>query len=212
LAVPEAPNFQTEPPSRVCQSDLPLLKSPKTPPLSARCVVSLDFVSFGCGILKKSVRKTFISFRSLFNNQITISLQAITHATYTTVIIIIMLAQVTKQFRMWMPNMPMILVSARNATARQPARATFRVLPRMTKHEIKEYLTKIYNLPVQKVNTSNYLGKRKLVRGSTQVIRYKYRDFKKAIVSFDRSFTNVGIGLRIPEIDDDGELPAESKT
>jgi large subunit ribosomal protein L23 len=98
-----------------------------------------------------------------------------------------MLAQkVTKQFRMWM-------------------RATFRVLPRMTKHEVKEYLTKIYNLPVVKVNTANYLGKRKLVRGSTQVIRYKYSNFKKAIVSFDRTFTNVGQGLRIPEIDNDDD-------
>jgi large subunit ribosomal protein L23 len=114
-----------------------------------------------------------------------------------------MLAQVTKQFRMWMPNMPMVLVSARNATARQPARATFRVVPRMTKHEVKEYLTKIYNLPVLNVNTSNYLGKRKLVRGTTKVIRYKYADFKKAIVSFDRTFTDVGQGLRIPEIDDE---------
>lgn len=28
----------------------------------------------------------------------------------------------------------------------------------MTKHEIKEYLTKIYDLPVKKVNTMNYLG------------------------------------------------------
>ena len=123
-----------------------------------------------------------------------------------------MLAQATKQFRMWMPNMPMILVSARNATARQPARATFRVLPRMTKHEIKEYLTKIYDLPVNKVNTSNYLGKRKLVRGTTQVILYKYKDFKKAIVSFDRSFMDVGIGLRIPEIDDEEDLSKESET
>ena len=116
-----------------------------------------------------------------------------------------MLAGVAKQFRMWMPNMPMVLVSARNATARQPARATFRVLPRMTKHEIKEYLTKIYGLPVRKVNTANYLGKRKLVRGSRQVIRFKYKDFKKAVVSFDRSFTDVGLGMRIPEIDDDEE-------
>lgn len=108
-----------------------------------------------------------------------------------------------KQFRMWMPTMPLTLVSARNATARQPARATFRVLPRMTKHEIKEYLTQIYGLPVIKVNTANYLGKRKLVRGSRQVLRYKYKDFKKAVVSFDRKqYTDVGLGMRIPEIDE----------
>ena len=50
-----------------------------------------------------------------------------------------MLANLSRGFRMWMPNMPIMLTSARNATALQPARATFRVLPRMTKHEIKFY-------------------------------------------------------------------------
>ena len=114
-----------------------------------------------------------------------------------------MLAKVTNGFRMWMPNMPITLISTRNATARHPARATFRVLPRMTKHEIREYLTKIYGLPVTKVNTMNYLGKRKNVMGRKKVIRFKYKDFKKAIVSFDRSLTDLGIGLRIPELDDD---------
>ena len=112
-------------------------------------------------------------------------------------------ATIASQFRMWMPNMPMLMVSAKNATGSQPARAIFRVLPRMTKHEIKEYLTKIYGLPVRKVNTANYIGKRKLVRGSRHVIRYKYKSFKKAVVSFDRSFLDVGKGMRIPEIDDD---------
>jgi large subunit ribosomal protein L23 len=114
-----------------------------------------------------------------------------------------MLSSVVKQFRMWMPNMPITLVAARDATARNPARATFRISPKMTKHELKEYLVKIYNLPVLKINTSNYLGKRKLVRGTTQVLRFKYKDFKKAVVSFDRTtYTKVGKGLRIPEIDD----------
>jgi large subunit ribosomal protein L23 len=122
-----------------------------------------------------------------------------------------MLANAMKQFRMWMPTMPMTLVSARNATARQPARATFRVLPRMTKHEIKEYLTQIYGLPVIKVNTANYLGKRKMVRGSRAVVRYKYKDFKKAVVSFDRTkYTDVGLGSRIPEIDDGNKEDDES--
>ncbi|KAJ8544460.1 hypothetical protein ON010_g11805 [Phytophthora cinnamomi] len=34
----------------------------------------------------------------------------------------------------------------------------FRVEPHYTKHEIKEYLTKVYDLPVAKVNTMNYEG------------------------------------------------------
>ena len=120
-----------------------------------------------------------------------------------------MLAKIANGFRMWMPNMPMLMTSARNATARHPARATFRVLPKMTKWEIKEYLTKIYGLPVAKVNTMNYVGKRKMVRGSRKLIYYKYKDFKKAVVTFDKSFTDVGMGMRIPEIDDEQyeELP-----
>ena len=118
-----------------------------------------------------------------------------------------MLAKITNGFRMWMPNMPILMTSARNATATQPARATFRVLPRMTKHEVKEYLTKIYGLPVKRVNTANFLGKRKRVMGTKKIIYYKYKDFKKAYVTFDRSFTDVGMAMRIPEIDDE-QLPS----
>lgn len=43
-------------------------------------------------------------------------------------------------------------------TAATPVQAVFRVPPRMTKTEVKEYLTKIYELPVAKVHTMNYLG------------------------------------------------------
>jgi large subunit ribosomal protein L23 len=118
-----------------------------------------------------------------------------------------MLAQIANGFRMWMPSMPILMTSARNATARQPARATFRVMPKMTKHEIKEYLTKIYQLPVKKVNTMNYLGKRKIVRGTKKSLYFKYKDFKKAVVTFDRSITDVGKGMRIPEIDDE-QIPS----
>ena len=56
----------------------------------------------------------------------------------------------------------------------------FLVSPKMTKLEIKEYLCKLYNLPVTKVHTANYLGKRKTdqMRGT----RFKMPDFKKAFV------------------------------
>ena len=116
-----------------------------------------------------------------------------------------LLARAAKQFRMWMPNMPMTLVDAKNATANRPAMATFRVLPRMTKHEVKEYLTKIYDLPVKRVNTVNYLGKRKQVRVGSKPLYYKYKDYKKAIVTFDESLMDVGLGMRIPELDDEEE-------
>jgi large subunit ribosomal protein L23 len=110
---------------------------------------------------------------------------------------------VSKQFKMWMPTMPMMMVSVRNATATRPAWAIFRVLPRMTKHEIKEYLTQIYKLPVTKVNTMNYDGKRKRIFGRNRIAYYKYADFKKAVVTFDKSIQDVGKGMRIPEMDDE---------
>jgi|Transcript_29505 large subunit ribosomal protein L23 len=90
-------------------------------------------------------------------------------------------------FKMWMPNMPITFMSAKSATVTHPATAIFRVVPRMTKHEIKEYLTKIYNLPVKKVNTINYAGKRKRAMGKRRTVYYKYKAFKKAIVTFDRT-------------------------
>ena len=147
-----------------------------------------------------------------------------------------MASKAGKQFRMWMPHFPLTLVSARNATATHPAFAIFRTDPKMTKHEIKEYLTKIYDLPVKKVNTMNYLGecgrpewlvyiaqwrpldgltplyhlshslslpgKRKRILTNTAIHYYKYKDFKKAVVYFKPELTNVGKGLRVPELEE----------
>lgn len=104
------------------------------------------------------------------------------------------------QYRRWLPDMPMALIGAKNATEVTPATATFRVLPKMTKHEIKEYLTKIYELPVKKVSTMNYMGKYKRAMGRRKIVYYKYRDFKKAIVTFDSSLQNIGRGVEPEKI------------
>lgn len=108
-------------------------------------------------------------------------------------------------FRMWMPTMPMTLVSAHSATHSRPSTASFRVLPRMTKHEIKEYLTKIYGLKVKKVTTLNYEGKRKRAIGKQKVVYYKYRDYKKAFVTFDSSFSDVGRGTALDGISSESD-------
>ena len=76
----------------------------------------------------------------------------------------------------------------------------------MTKHEIKEYLTKIYDLPVKKVNTMNYEGKRKRVMSQSGMAYYKYKDFKKAVVTFDETMQDVGMGMRIPELEEEEEV------
>ena len=56
----------------------------------------------------------------------------------------------------------------------------FQVTPKMTKFEIKEYLVKLYNLPVSHVHTAIYEGRKKIDR--ERGMRYQEPDFKKAYV------------------------------
>ena len=122
-----------------------------------------------------------------------------------------MTSRIANGFRMWMPTMPLTLVSARSATPTTPAYATFRTPRSMTKHEIKEYLTKIYDLPVRKVNTMNYDGKRKRFLTNRQTFYFKYKDYKKAVVYFEKSLEDVGVGTRISEVDEapTGNVPKQ---
>ena len=99
---------------------------------------------------------------------------------------------------MWMPTMPMVLLHAEHASESSPATAVFRVLPKMTKHEVKEYLTKIYDLPVVQVRTQNYLGKRMRIIGKRQIVYAKRPDYKKAFVTFDNTLADTGIGSLVP--------------
>ena len=81
--------------------------------------------------------------------------------------------------------------------------AVFYVPPKMTKFEVKEYLTKIYNVSVKRVRTANFLGltiftarvficfilcsgKWQRFYGKRRVISYKRRDFKKAYVLLEK--------------------------
>ena len=56
----------------------------------------------------------------------------------------------------------------------------FHVSPKMTKFEIKEYLVKLYQLPVRHVHTAIYEGKQRLNR--THMARFREPDYKKAYV------------------------------
>ena len=70
-------------------------------------------------------------------------------------------------------------------TKKTPVQAAFNVSPRMTKNEVKEYLTKIYSVPVLKENTVNVLGKYKRLYAKRTVISYKRRNVKLAYVDMD---------------------------
>lgn len=76
--------------------------------------------------------------------------------------------------KVWFPSMFMRLISGISLfifngicayvfaflvnVKRKPSEAVFHVAPKMTKTEVKEYLTKIYNLDVFNVTTANYAG------------------------------------------------------
>ena len=69
--------------------------------------------------------------------------------------------------------------------AKTPARALLHIPPAMTKTEVREYLTKIYNIPVLNVTTTNMLGKWKRFYGKRRIMAFKRRDIKKATVEFE---------------------------
>lgn len=91
----------------------------------------------------------------------------------------------TMGVRVFFPNLYMRLVSLN--TTRSPPLASFYVPPKMTKHEIKEYLTKIYKVDVTNVNTALFLGKYKRFFSKYRRIGYKRRNFKKAMVEYNPS-------------------------
>mmetsp|Transcript_11259 Transcript_11259/g.39219 ORF Transcript_11259/g.39219 Transcript_11259/m.39219 type:complete len:109 (-) Transcript_11259:59-385(-) len=80
----------------------------------------------------------------------------------------------------WFPKFTMTLM--RRASAAQPANnLVFRVDPKMTKPEIRQYLERVYGLPVTRVATVNYDGK---VKRSGRHF-YQQNAYKKAYVRID---------------------------
>jgi hypothetical protein len=111
--------------------------------------------------------------------------------------------------RVFFPSMYMRLISWK--PNKSPPQALLHVHPSMTKHEVTEYLTKIYNVSVSKVMTANFLGKNisspsqnassffgmclfscrlfnlgkwKRLYAKRQVISYKRRNYKTALVYY----------------------------
>lgn len=60
---------------------------------------------------------------------------------------------------------------------------SFRVSPYLSKPEIKQYLTKVYKLPVNRVDTVNKMGKIK--RDNETNRKWRKNNWKKAIVTLD---------------------------
>mgnify|MGYP003987897215 CR=1 FL=1 len=103
--------------------------------------------------------------------------------------------------KVWFPTMYMALVQTKRVAPPALSQATFTIPKKMTKTEVKEYLTKIYSMDVQQVNTVNMIGKwmsinqqASLVNSSKTKIQraqilprvkaYKRPNIKRAFVSF----------------------------
>ena len=80
------------------------------------------------------------------------------------------------------PRMIMTAARTRGVNLLENQRA-FVVDKKVTKHEIKEYLTKVYGLEVENVRTANYDGKLKRAGPGRSKV-YRTKGFKKAIVTF----------------------------
>ena len=70
---------------------------------------------------------------------------------------------------------------SRSAKPYQKNQVSFRCSPYLSKPEIKQYLSKVYNLPVQKVDTANKMGTIKINRENNT--KWRKKNWKKAIVS-----------------------------
>ncbi len=79
-----------------------------------------------------------------------------------------------------LPEMALTLV--RRVTARLPYNHfLFRASPSVTKHEVREYLEKVYDVRVARVTTSVSLGKVRRVPGKNRMFR-KLSDYKRVMV------------------------------
>ena len=79
-----------------------------------------------------------------------------------------------------LPEMALTLV--RRVTARLPYNHfLFRASPAVTKHEVREYLEKVYDVRVARVTTSVSLGKVRRVPGKNRMFR-KLPDYKRVMV------------------------------
>ena len=92
--------------------------------------------------------------------------------------------------KMFFPNVKLGVMRGKN----NQASVAFKTDPKMTKFEIKQFLTSVYGLHVKKVNTLNYepsLGHHHVPGPAKDGRRYKKRrGFKKAYVSLSDTPVN----------------------
>lgn len=81
---------------------------------------------------------------------------------------------------------PIITEKMTAITEKMPERYAFRVNPDANKIQIKNAVEAMYNVKVESVNTMNYSGKRKSRYTKRGLVRGKYADFKKAVVTLKR--------------------------
>ena len=91
--------------------------------------------------------------------------------------------------KVYFPTMYMSLLKHTKVPPPALSSATFQIPKNMTKTEVKEYLTKIYNIPVISVTTANFAGKWKRLYGKRQITAYRRRNTKKATVTFENPKT-----------------------
>ena len=75
------------------------------------------------------------------------------------------------------------MLLSRSAKPYEKNIVSFRCSPFLSKPEIKQYLSKVYSLPIQNVDTANKMGEIKMNRSTGKKGRKK--NWKKGIVTLD---------------------------
>lgn len=96
------------------------------------------------------------------------------------------------QKRLAFPTQLITMQLERTADMKRHSKFGFIIPPSMSKWELKEILTKLYDVDVVSVNTANYEGKMKRWQRRAA---YKEKDYKKAIVRLQPRFPGDTFGL-----------------
>ena len=117
------------------------------------------------------------------------------------------------QLRIFLPNFWMKLVKEQKNVKTPPNYLKFVVSSEMTRRDVKQYLEKIYKIPVMNVTTKNYSGRtydNLLMRKQGEL--YKDDDIKVAYVITPKDFTFEFPDVTAkPELDKKSEKAAEGE-
>ena len=97
----------------------------------------------------------------------------------------------------YFPNIPLTIMATTKNYGEN--KFVFKVRPQLTKIELKDYVSKLYDVTVKKINTMNYEAQyKRSKKPSVRAVRKVRSRFKKAIVTIEPKETDDSIIMNAP--------------